>query len=285
MALALIPANLPLTLYLRGLPGRGYGEALNRFIKDNRMGDLPLGETGRFFYTFLPFMLLMALLLLIWRIIHRKQTLSLFTGADRYRWSLMFKALGFWMLICALTDGVFLILRPEAYLFRWNPSGWFLLLPTGLLFITPQVLLEEAFFRSYLVKGGTALTGRPLPFLILFSLLFGLLHGANPEVKEHGWLLMMPQYMGTGLFLTLLAYFSDGLEIPIGIHLANNYWGLLFVNSGGTAFETSAPLTMISWSPRWGLAALALGIFLFLILYRSFHFAPKGSEGRLFGDN
>jgi len=40
--------------------------------------------------------------------------------------------------------------------------------------------------------------------IIMTSILFGLMHAFNPEVKEFGFLTMMPQYVSLELYLALL---------------------------------------------------------------------------------
>jgi membrane protease YdiL (CAAX protease family) len=285
MGLSLIPANLPFTLALKKIGTMGYSSEIGKFLQDSRLDHLPLSLAEKFFYTFFPFIFLLLVLGIIWKVFHRKSLLSLVTGAPRFRYRNLITAFVLWALFSLVGDIFFYLLNPEIYRISFQLLPWLKLISLGFLFITPQVILEEAFFRSYLIKGGTALTGQPLIPLIMVSLIFGLLHTANPEVKTQGFLVMMPQYMGMGLFLAFLAWDSDGLEIPLGIHLANNSWGILVVNAGGTAFETPSPVFIQSWNALASLVALALSLLLFLTLYKKTKMFSKLKEKRFFRDN
>jgi len=269
LAAALIPANLPFLFYLKKLAAAGERAALASFSGSRNISALPLSLGGRFFYTFFPFLLLLAVLLIIWRTLHRKKTGQLITGTKGFRWSLMGRGLASWTILSALADLIQFLIHRESYRFTPQGAPWFGLLLLGVLFIVPQVAFEEIFFRGYLIKGGTLLTGKPVYPLVFFSLLFGLLHSSNPEVSQYGYLLMMPQYIGMGLFLSFLCWKTGGLEMALGVHLANNGWGLLIVNSGGTAFDTPALFHLSDWDPRFSLAALTGGMVLFFIMNRS----------------
>lgn len=280
MGAALVPANLPFYFYLKRLAASGGGEGLAEFYVSRNLSDLPLSLWGRFFYTFLPFIILLGVLLIVWRVLHGKGLPALLTGSERFRWPLLARAGLCWLLLSALADLAQFFLRRESYRFNPDFSSWPQLLLLGLIFIVPQIMVEETFFRGYLIKGGTLLTGNPVFPLVLFSLLFGLLHSANPEVARYGFLLMMPQYMGMGLFLSFLSWKTDGLEMSLGIHLANNSWGLLIVNSGGTAFDTPSPFRLTEWNPLFSLIALAAGMAVFLLMNRaSLFFLVKKEKG------
>jgi uncharacterized protein len=280
----LIPGNLPFLFYLKKLAAAGETAVLLSFNSSRNISVLPLSLAERFFYTFFPFILLLIVLLVIWRTLHRKGTDRLLSGPGGFRWSLMGRGLISWAVLSALADLVQFLLHRENYRFTPEGAEWFGLILLGLVFIVPQVAFEEIFFRGYLIKGGTLLTGKPVYPLVFFSLLFGLLHSSNPEVSRYGYFLMMPQYIGMGLFLSFLCWKTGGLEMALGIHLANNGWGLLVVNSGGTAFETPALFHLNDWDPLFSLTALGVGMALFLIINRSPVFSQKGEEESYYYD-
>ncbi|MDC7224022.1 MAG: CPBP family intramembrane metalloprotease [Spirochaetales bacterium] len=285
MALALIPANLPFMYYLKALAKRGAQDALSDFYATSDISALPLSLGGRFFYTFSPFVLLLGLLFILWKVLHGKSPLSLLSGSSRFRLNLFFRGFSLWLVLAFAAEIILFIFTRENYQVTFDPVGWLKLFLWGVLFIVPQVTLEETFFRGYLIKGGTLITGKPLIPLILFSVVFGLLHSANPEVGRYGALLMMPQYIGMGLFLSYLSWKSNGLELALGIHLANNGWGFLVVNSGGTAFPTPAPLSMENWNPYLSLIFLSLSMGIFLILIHKGPFSLEEKERNFYRDN
>ena len=75
--------------------------------------------------------------------------------------------------------------------------------------------------------------------LFLTSVIFGLLHGANPEVEKLGWIMMI-YYIGTGLLLGVFALMDEGIELSLGFHAANNIIAAVLVTSNWAAFQTDA---------------------------------------------
>jgi membrane protease YdiL (CAAX protease family) len=76
--------------------------------------------------------------------------------------------------------------------------------------------------------------------LIITSILFGLMHAANPETKAHGLLIMMPYYIFFGAFLGVLTLIDEGTELAMGIHCANNLVSALLVTSKNSVLQTDA---------------------------------------------
>ncbi len=72
------------------------------------------------------------------------------------------------------------------------------------------------------------------------SLLFALMHGLNPEVKEYGFLNMMPQYILFGLIFGTITILDDGVEAAMGAHTANNVFLCIMVTNKSSALQTAA---------------------------------------------
>ncbi|MEX0361926.1 MAG: CPBP family glutamic-type intramembrane protease, partial [Allomuricauda sp.] len=75
--------------------------------------------------------------------------------------------------------------------------------------------------------------------LLITSVLFGVMHAANPEVEKLGMGIMV-YYIGTGLFLGILTLMDEGLELALGFHAANNLITALLVTADWTAFQTNS---------------------------------------------
>ena len=71
------------------------------------------------------------------------------------------------------------------------------------------------------------------------------MHIANPEVSKMGYIIMV-YYIGTGLFLGILALMDEGIELSLGFHAANNLISALLVTSEWSAFQTSSILRDMS---------------------------------------
>jgi len=77
--------------------------------------------------------------------------------------------------------------------------------------------------------------------LIITSLIFGLLHMANPEVEKLGYLILF-FYIGTGLFLGIITLMDEGMELALGFHAGNNLVGIILVTANWTAFQSESLL-------------------------------------------
>ena len=103
------------------------------------------------------------------------------------------------------------------------------------------------------------------------SVLFGLMHALNPEVKEYGFLTMMPQYILFGLIFGIITILDDGIEAAMGAHAANNTFLCIMVTNKSSALQTAALYeqhTLYPWT-EFG-ALLVTAIIFILILKRVF---------------
>ena len=75
--------------------------------------------------------------------------------------------------------------------------------------------------------------------LLITSICFGLLHGANPEVQKLGYISMV-FYIGTGLFYGITTLMDEGTELSLGLHAINNIVAAFFVTTNWSVFQTDA---------------------------------------------
>jgi membrane protease YdiL (CAAX protease family) len=123
----------------------------------------------------------------------------------------------------------------------WNfkPVNFFILLFISLILFPFQIGLEEYLFRGYFMQQiGIAVRNRWFP-LLSTSIVFGLLHTANPEVAEMGFG-VMTFYIGTGLLLGIMTLMDEGMELALGFHFGNNLMASLLVTSEFSALQTDA---------------------------------------------
>lgn len=201
----------------------------------------------------------MCLGLLFWvKVVHRQSITSLTTSRKKVDWGRVFFAFGLWSLITVVLTAVAYFAAPENFVVNFEPVPFFTFLILAIILIPLQTSFEEYFFRGYLMQGlGVITNSRLVPFLTT-SILFGLMHAANPEVGKLGFIIMV-YYIGTGFFLGILTLMDEGLELALGFHAANNLIGALLVTADWTAFQTHSILKDIS-EPTAGLE-IALPIF------------------------
>lgn len=187
----------------------------------------------------IPSVILIGLLFLFVRFIHKRSILSLITSRKEINWRRVFFAFFLWLIISVLIIAIGIYLDNGQVVWNFKPGPFFVLLIISLTFIPIQTSFEELFFRGYLMQGlGFLLKNRLIP-LLLTSVLFGLMHGLNPEVNKLGWGVMV-FYVGTGLLFGITTLMDNGTELALGMHAANNIAAALFVTTSWGALQTDA---------------------------------------------
>jgi membrane protease YdiL (CAAX protease family) len=189
------------------------------------------------FYLLLPFAVAFFAILLVVKKIHHQKLVNFLTTRPRFDWQRVFFSFFLVAILAVVSLGIDYYFNPEKYVWNYNPNDFFILLIIAVLMVPLQTTAEEFFFRGYLMQGfGLWARNRWVP-LIITSLLFGLLHGSNPEVTKMGSALILV-YITTGFFLAILTLMDEGLELAIGFHAANNLIVALLVTSDWTVFQT-----------------------------------------------
>ncbi|WP_196890329.1 CPBP family intramembrane glutamic endopeptidase [Aureivirga marina] len=181
-------------------------------------------------------------LLLLWfciKFIHQKTMTSIITARKKMDWKRFFFGAGIWGIITIITISIGIFLAPENYTWNFQAGPFFILLIISILLIPLQTSLEELLFRGYLMQGLGILSKSPFFALIITSVIFGLLHIANPEVDKVGNLIMV-YYIGTGLFFGIVTLMDNGTELALGMHAINNILASVYVTANWTVFQTDA---------------------------------------------
>ena len=206
---------------------------------DALLGRLP-AESDRnvFLALFLfPFAAAFIALALLIRWVHKKPLRTVMTGRRQFGWGRALFAFLLWMGI--LTAIVLFFLPEDAYVYSFDPQKFVPLVAVALLMFPLQIATEEVFFRGYLMQGFALLARNKLVPLIIVSLLFFGAHMSNPEFATGNPAFILDYAMIT-LFLGLAAVLDDGLEVPCGIHAANNIFIATIFNTSDGTFQTDA---------------------------------------------
>ena len=202
----------------------------------------------------------------------QKKTLSsILTGFEKIRWNRYFFSFSIWgTLIIILTVSSY-FLSPETFELKFDFTKFSLLLIVSIIFIPIQTATEELLFRGYLMQGfGIAFKNGIIP-LVITSIMFGLMHGTNPEVKTHGLLVMMPYYILFGAFLGVLTLLDEGSELAMGIHCANNLISALLISSKNSVLQTDAMFFTSVENPfAEFLSWIVMAIICFFILFKKY---------------
>jgi membrane protease YdiL (CAAX protease family) len=228
------------------------------------------GFTKLFLLQMIPFFFGLIGFFISTRFIHKVSLITWFTSRAKIDINRIFFSFVLWATLIILPTLVDWYISPSKYTLQFEWRSFFttcILLGICLPF---QVLFEELLFRGFLFQGLAKRTKSILFTIILSGVMFGLMHIGNPEVTAQGyWLLGI--YITLGIALSLIAFLDQGIEIPFGFHLANNFVTGILVTSSDQAFQTKALLKMDSLdftvaSFAWLLVSLA--IFLLVVSRR-----------------
>jgi len=270
-AAILIAANtigaIPLLLSLLVRSGTDIDVFSKYAANPNDYSIIGLGPNAGFLIVLCPFIAgLIAFIILVKPLNHRSLKTTI-NGTKKIRWNRFFISAAIWMSLSALYLFSYLQLDPANFTLNNKTDSLIILAIISILFIPLQSSLEEILFRGYLMQGFAALVKNRWFPLIMTSVLFGLLHGLNPEVKEFGFFTMMPQYIVFGLIFGIITILDDGIEAAMGAHAANNIFLCIMVTNESSALQTPAIYAQNTIHPWMEFAALLVtGIIFILIL-------------------
>lgn len=221
-----------------------------------------------------------ATLLFLWlalKFIQHKPLSSIINGFETIRWNRYFFAFAVWGVLITVLTLLSYLVSPQEMEIRFDTGRFLLLLLVSIVFIPIQTLTEELIFRGYLMQGFGLLFKNAIAPLIITSVLFGLMHGSNPEAKAHGLFIMMPYYIFFGAFLAMLTLLDEGTELAMGIHCANNLVSSLLICSKNSVLQTDAIFYTTIENPggeflTWGIMASVC----FFIFYKKYNLSNWG---------
>lgn len=193
------------------------------------------------FLMLISFVFALLALYLVVKHFHKQPFVEVATSRKKLDWKRFFFSFGLWTLITVVITIATYYASPENYEVNFQPVPFAILAIIGFVLIPIQTSTEEYVFRGYLMQGFALLAKNKWFPLLMTSLIFGLLHIMNPEVTKMGYIILV-YYIGTGLFLGILALMDEGIELSLGFHAANNLIGALLVTSDWTVFQTHSIL-------------------------------------------
>jgi len=263
-----------------------YAKDLQTFQESANESFMTLGINKNLFLLLMLTSFVVGLLTLFFVVkkIHHRSVTSLITARKKIDWKRVFFSFSLWFVVSVAMLVISYFSNHEDLQWNFKPIPFLILVLISFLLLPLQTSFEELLFRGYLMQGlGVLLRVAWIPLLIT-SAIFGLLHGANPEVDKLGnWIFVY--YIGTGLFLGLLTLLDDGTELALGFHAANNIVAAIFVTQSWVVFQTDA-LFISSAEPTLGLETFFPVIVLYPILLfvfaKKYHW--KNWKEKLFGE-
>ena len=188
------------------------------------------------------------------KFIHRKQPVDIITSRHRIDWGRILFAAAIWGLLSIITLAIPLFTADQS-----------------------NLVFEELLFRGYLMQWSALLFKYRWIAILLTGTLFGLLHGANPEVEEFGIWVALPQYILMGLILGFVAVKDDGMELSLGLHMANNILAAITITSDASTLQTHALFKDLHPTASWvdTLMMLIAGLIFIWACNQKYHFIQK----------
>ena len=218
-----------------------YSENITEFLNAAADNFMTLGMNKNLFLFLMLIMFAVGMFFLIISIkyIHKRTVTSIVTSRKNIDWKRFWFGFLSWGTIVVLLSIIGVLLAPENYTYNFNAKPFFILVAISIIFIPLQTSLEELLFRGYFMQGIGVLAKNKWAPLIITSVCFGLLHGANPEVQKLGSITMV-FYIGTGFFYGITTLMDEGTELALGLHASNNMFAAFLITTDWTVFQTDA---------------------------------------------
>jgi membrane protease YdiL (CAAX protease family) len=218
-----------------------YSENITEFLNAAADNFMTLGMNKNLFLFLMLIMFAIGLFFLIIAVkyIHKRTVTSIVTSRKNIDWKRFWFGFLSWGTIVVLLSIIGILLAPENYTYNFNAKPFFILVAISIIFIPLQTSLEELLFRGYFMQGIGVLVKNKWAPLIITSVCFGLLHGANPEVQKLGSITMV-FYIGTGFFYGITTLMDEGTELALGLHASNNMFAAFLITTDWTVFQTDA---------------------------------------------
>lgn len=216
------------------------------------------------------------------RFLHKQDFKSLTTARKKIDFSRIFYSFSVVVGISLVIFPINLFMSPESYEMTFNLNQFLILILICLTLLPIQTSFEEYLIRGYLLQGiGICTKSRALAFTIP-SILFGLLHFANPEIDKLGNEFIFA-YIIMGFFLGIITMMDEGLELALGWHYANNLIAALLVTADWSALQTNSIYKYVGEPDIFSQILPALIIFPLLIYHFSIKYKWSGWNEKLFG--
>ncbi|MDO4880620.1 MAG: type II CAAX endopeptidase family protein [Capnocytophaga sp.] len=204
-----------------------------------------IGELPTFSFILSPYVIMLLGLFFVVKFIHFQSITNFTTSRKKIDFKRVLLSFCIWGIFICLETFISYLCFPNDYVWNFNFAPFIILVFLSFLLIPFQAGFEEYFFRAYLLQALGLISKNKFIPLIISSLIFGLVHIANPEIIKMGYGFLF-FYILLGLFMGILVLMDEGLELSLGFHIANNIFIALLVTSDWTAFQTPSILKEVN---------------------------------------
>ena len=241
-------------------------EDVNRFLETMDFSIIKLSSNVGLMLMISIFIFAMLAFMLAIKHLHKLPFQRLITPNKEINFKKILFGFGLWFLLALVLEGIVALIHPEIYYFNFKPMRWIFLLIICIVLLPIQTSLEELVLRGYMMPGISLLTKNKWIPWVATSVLFGLIHGANPEVERFGFWTMQLYYVGAGLFLGLITVLDDSLELALGVHAATNIFGAALISFDGSVLQTDSLIKASVVNPYIMITTFLLGAVVFMLI-------------------
>ena len=261
--------GIPLYIVI-GVKAASNPEIISKIADANSydIGVLGLNQNVSLLMMLFPFFVGIFTFILLVKPLNKRNFKQTINGTKSIRWKRFFISTIIWAILSALYLIIYKGFDPANFSLNNKSISLLYLTMISLLFIPFQATFEETLFRGYLMQGFAVLVRNRWFPLIMTSILFGLMHAFNPEVKDFGFITMMPQYLLFGLVFGITTIMDDGIEVAMGAHAANNIFLCIFVTNSSSALQTPALYVQKNVYPWTEFAGLLIASVIFIIILK-----------------
>lgn len=192
------------------------------------------------------------------RFLHKKHFHILINSGKRIKWKRILVGAALWTGIIGAFTIFSLIFQGNSLSINFDYPSIFYLLILSLIVFPLQASFEEIFFRGYLMQGFSLIFKKPVVSLVLTTVIFGSIHYFNGSSISNSISIVISA-MILGLMLGVIVLGENGLETAIGVHIANNLFVAVVLNSSDSGMGNLPSLiTAQSTNPYSGIPILLL---------------------------
>ena len=234
----------------------------------NDLSVLGLSSNVIFLMMMVPFIAGLTAFNLLIKPLNNRSLKMTINGTEKIRWKRFFISAFVWLVLSALYLFFYVKFDPSNFKINNKTISLLFLSIITVVFIPFQAAFEEVLFRGYLMQGFAVLIRNRWFPVVMTSILFGLMHSLNPEVKAFGFFTMIPEYIVFGIIFGIITVLDDGIEATMGAHTANNVFLCIMVTNGSSALQTPALYEQFRIHPWVDFGALILTGMVFILILK-----------------
>lgn len=198
---------------------------------------------------------------------HHRKFFSIITTKSKINFKRMFIGFSIFFVFISLQSLIEYFIWPGVFSVSFDIKKFIIILTIGLILTPIQTTAEELFFRGYILQWMGLKIKNKYVILLLSGLIFMVGHFGNPEFTNYNVVLMAADYFCFGVLATLLTMKTNSIEVPIGMHAANNLFSLLIISYKDAALTTyNSAFYQTKIHPLYSLITLIIIAVIFYII-------------------